>query len=118
MKRNGSPIKLFVFILLSVLLITFSFYAYQICYTPNILVGKEDRYLYIPQEATFETVQKTLHEGGYVQDLMSFSFLSRLLDYDKLVKPGRFFAAGQHEQPAGDPVSSGGCTGAGTHYLQ
>lgn len=90
MKRNGSPIKLFVFILLSVLLITFSFYAYQICYTPNILVGKEDRYLYIPQEATFETVQKTLHEGGYVQDLMSFSFLSRLMDYDKLVKPGRF----------------------------
>lgn len=83
-------IRLFVFLLLSVLLITFTFYVYQICYTPNILVGKEDRYLYIPNDATFETVQKILHEGEYVQDLMSFSFLSRLLDYDDRVKPGRY----------------------------
>ncbi|MBX2944773.1 MAG: endolytic transglycosylase MltG [Cyclobacteriaceae bacterium] len=90
MKYAKSPIRLFVFIIVSVLLISFTFYAYQICYTPNILVGKEDRYIYIPADATFETVQKILHEGEYVQDLMSFSFLSRLMDYDKLVKPGRF----------------------------
>ena len=90
MKYAKSPIKLFVFILFSVLLISFTFYTYQICYTPNILVGKEDRYIYIPQDATFETVQRILHEGEYVQDLISFSFLSRLMDYDKLVKPGRF----------------------------
>ncbi|MBX2964664.1 MAG: endolytic transglycosylase MltG [Cyclobacteriaceae bacterium] len=90
MKRNGSPIKLYAFILVSVLLITFTFYAYQICYTPNILVGKEDHYLYIPPDATFATVQKSMHENGYVQDLISFSFLSRLMDYDKRVRPGRY----------------------------
>lgn len=90
MKYAKSPIKLFLFILFSVLLITFTFYTYQICYTPNILVDKDDRYIYIPNEATFETVQKILHEGEYVQDLMSFSFLSRLMDYDKVVKPGRY----------------------------
>ncbi|MBX2960961.1 MAG: endolytic transglycosylase MltG [Cyclobacteriaceae bacterium] len=90
MKYAKSPIKLFAFILVSVLLISFTFYTYQICYTPNILVGKEDRYIFIPQDATFETVQKILYEGEYVQDLMSFSFLARLMDYDKLVKPGRF----------------------------
>ncbi|MBL7842860.1 MAG: endolytic transglycosylase MltG [Cyclobacteriaceae bacterium] len=94
MKYAKTPIKLFAFILVSVLLISFTFYAYQICYTPNILVGKEDRYIYIPQDATFETVQKILHEGEYVQDLISFSFLSRLMDYDKLVKPGRFVLRG------------------------
>lgn len=82
--------RLVVFLVLSILLITFTFYAYQICYTPNILVGKEDRYIFIPHNATFETVQKILHEGEYVQDLMSFSFLSRLMDYDKRVKPGRY----------------------------
>lgn len=94
MKYAKTPIKLFAFILVSVLLISFTFYTYQICYTPNILVGKEDRYIYIPQDANFETVQRILHEGEYVQDLISFSFLSRLMDYDKLVKPGRFVLRG------------------------
>jgi UPF0755 protein len=82
--------KLFVFLLLSILLITFTFYTYQIVYTPNILVGKEDQLLIIPNGANFEDVQRLLHEGGYVQDLMSFSFLARLMDYDKKVKTGRY----------------------------
>lgn len=90
MKYAKSPVRLFVFILASVLLITFSFYAYQITYTPNILVGKDDRYIIIPADADFGTVQKILHEGEYVQDLISFSFLARLMDYDKAVKPGRY----------------------------
>lgn len=72
------------------LLISFGFYTYQIVYTPNILVGKEDRLLIIPNEATFSDVQRQLHEGDFVQDLMSFAFLSRLMDYDKKVKSGRF----------------------------
>jgi UPF0755 protein len=82
--------RLVLFLLASILLISFSFYAYQICYTPNILVGKEDRTILIPEGATFSTLQGLLHEGGYVQDLMSFSFLSRLMNYDGAVKPGRF----------------------------
>lgn len=82
--------KLFLFLLVSILLITFSFYTYQICYTPNILVGKDSKVLIIPDTADFTTVQKKLHEGGYVQDLMSFSFLARLMDYDEHVKPGRY----------------------------
>ncbi|MFZ2906259.1 MAG: endolytic transglycosylase MltG [Cyclobacteriaceae bacterium] len=82
--------KLIVFLLVSILLISFTFYGYQICYVPNILVGKEDRVLIIPNDATFETVQKALHEGEYVQDLISFSFLAKLMDYDENVKPGRY----------------------------
>lgn len=84
------PKKLIFFLLFSMLLISFGFYSYQIVYTPNILVGKEDRLLIIPNDATFKTVQKQLHEGDYVQDLMSFAFLARLMDYDKKVKSGRF----------------------------
>ncbi len=82
--------KLIFFLLFSMLLISFGFYAYQIVYTPNFLVGKEDRMIIIPNDADFKTVQKILHEGDYVQDLMSFAFLSRMMDYDKKVKPGRF----------------------------
>jgi UPF0755 protein len=84
------PKKLIFFLLFSMLLISFGFYSYQIVFTPNILVGKEDRIIAIPRDADFKTVQKLLHEGNYVQDLMSFAFLSRMMGYDKKVKPGRF----------------------------
>ena len=82
--------KLIVFLLASILLISFSFYAYQICYVPNVLVGKDNRVIIIPNDASFETVQGILHEGQYVQDLISFSFLAKLMDYDEAVKPGRY----------------------------
>jgi UPF0755 protein len=82
--------KLIVFLVLSVLLISFSYYGYQICYTPNILVGKEDQVIVIPDSANFEKVQQILHEGNYVQDLISFSFLAKLMDYDEGVKSGRY----------------------------
>lgn len=82
--------RLIFFLLFAVLGISFVFYGWQIVYTPNILVDKEDRVIIIPDSATFKTVQAQLHEGRYVEDLMSFSFLSRLMDYDKSVKPGRY----------------------------
>ena len=82
--------KLVVFLVLSILGISFSFYAYQVVYTPNILVGKESRELIIPRGATFKSVQQQLHEGRYVSDLISFSFLARLMKYDRAVKPGRY----------------------------
>lgn len=85
-----SPKKLIIFLLFSVLLISFVFYGYQISYTPNVLVGKQARPLVIPRGATFKDVQKILHEGDYTQDLISFSFLAKLMDYDEQVKPGRY----------------------------
>jgi UPF0755 protein len=82
--------RLVLFLVISILGISFTFYAYQIVYTPNVLVQKEDRVIIIPKDATFKTVQKQLHEGRYVEDLMSFAFLARLMNYDKSIKPGRY----------------------------
>jgi UPF0755 protein len=82
--------KLILFLLGSILLITFTFYTYQICYTPNVLVGAEDRVLIIQNDATFKTVQDQLYEGNYVRDMISFSFLAKLMDYNELIKPGRY----------------------------
>ncbi len=82
--------KLIFFLLFSVLLISFGYYSYQIVYTPNVLVGKDPKPLIIPRGATFKDVQDLLHKGDYTQDLISFSFVSKLMDYDKQVKPGRY----------------------------
>lgn len=82
--------KLIFFLLLSILLISFTYYGFQICYTPNVLVEKQDREIIIPKGATFKDVQRIFHEGDITQDLISFSFLSKLMDYDEQVKAGRY----------------------------
>lgn len=82
--------RLILFLLFSILGISFSFYAYQIIYTPNILVDKEDRAIIVKEDYSFKDIQKELHEGNFVQDLVSFSFLARLTGYDNQIKPGRY----------------------------
>ena len=74
----------------SVLLSTSTFYAYQLFNAPNILVAKEDRYLIVPNNATFKSIQNLLYDSGYVNDLVAFSFLAKLYEYDLQVKPGRY----------------------------
>lgn len=83
-------IRLIAFLLFSVLGISFTYYAFQVVYTPNVLVEKDNRILVIKEGATFKDVQDELHEGAFVQDLISFSFLAKLMDYDDNVKPGRY----------------------------
>lgn len=82
--------KLIIFLVGSTLLITFTFYAYQIFFTPNILVDRDDQLFVIKSGATFRQVQEDLGRGRFVNDMVSFSFLARLYDYDKAIKPGRY----------------------------
>ena len=77
-------------IVVSILLSTFALYFYQVFTTPNVQIDKEDSYILIPRGATFKTVQDSLKKGDYVKDLVAFSFLAKLLDYDENVKPGRY----------------------------
>ena len=83
-------IKLAVYLVSSVLLITFVFYGYQIVYTPNILVDRDDQKFIVRNDYTFRQVQDDLAKGKFVNDFVSFSFLARMMDYDKEVKPGRY----------------------------
>ena len=82
--------RLIFFLVISVLGISFSFYAYQMVYTPNILVDQDDRLLLVKEGNTFKDVQDELHDGEFVQDLISFSFLAKLMNYDEQIKPGRY----------------------------
>ena len=85
--------KLAFYLIGSMLLITFVFYSYQICYTPNILIEEEDHAFVIRPGATFATVQVQLYDNHFVNDMVSFSFLARLYGYDKAIKPGRYILA-------------------------
>lgn len=88
--KEVSKKGLIVFLVGSSLLITFTFYTYQIFNTPNVLVDREDRLFVVKPGATYRDVQNDLGRGGFVTDMVSFSFLARLYDYDKSIKPGRY----------------------------
>jgi UPF0755 protein len=86
--------RLAFFLIASTLVITFTFYTWQILYTPNILVDGEPRTILITKGTTFRKLQEELGkerpEGRYVNDMVSFSFLARLMDYDKNIRPGLY----------------------------
>ncbi len=82
--------KLVAFLVGSMLLITFSFYFYQIVYTPNILVDRDDRLFVIKTGTTYRGVLEDLGKQGFVNDMVSFSFLARLQNFDRTIQPGRF----------------------------
>lgn len=77
-------------VVFAVMVISFSFYAYQMTMTPNVLADKSERILLIPSGASFKDVQQLMQDEGYVNDILSFSVLSKLMKYDQYVKPGRY----------------------------
>jgi len=84
--------KIFAIILVvgTVLLTTFSFYGYQIMKSPNILVEQGDRIFIIHEGDTYAQVRDTMYTYHFINDIVSFSFMSKLMNYDVAVKPGRY----------------------------
>ncbi|MEM1406746.1 MAG: endolytic transglycosylase MltG [Bacteroidota bacterium] len=87
---GNRKVLLVVLLVFTMLLSSFAFYGYQIVYSANILVDKEDAVLLIEPGETFKSLQDKLYNNDYIQDLVSFSFLARIMDYDTSIKPGRY----------------------------
>jgi UPF0755 protein len=93
MKKRSLQFKAGVILTVSILTITFTFYAYQLFFTPNFMVkdgSAKEAYLYIPTGADFKTVVDSLEKNKIVHDNLSFSFVSKLLKYQENVKAGRY----------------------------
>lgn len=84
--------KIFVaaLVISTILLSSFTFYFYQVIFTPNFLVDQENRYVLIPTGSDFSDVQRIVYDERIVNDPISFGMLSKFMDYDELVKPGRY----------------------------
>lgn len=87
---NRNKVLIIGLVVFSVLLVSFSFYAYQMLMTPNVLIDQRERIVLIPTGSDFKDVQDILIEGEYVNDILSFSVLSKFMKYDQYVKPGRY----------------------------
>ncbi|MBC8111012.1 MAG: endolytic transglycosylase MltG [Verrucomicrobia bacterium] len=87
---QNKPLLSGILITVSMLFATFSFYAYQIFFTPNVQVEKNELYLLIPTGATYQTVVDSLKKNKVVDDVLSFSFLAKVMGYQQKVLPGRY----------------------------
>ncbi|GAB4240713.1 MAG: endolytic transglycosylase MltG [Ekhidna sp.] len=75
------------------MLSSFAFYAYQIIYTPNVLVEDDPRLFAVPHGMTFKQLQDKLSKERVVNDMVSFSFLAKIKDLDTSLKPGMYTIA-------------------------
>lgn len=75
----------------SVLAISFTFYFYQVFYSPNTLLESEQHYvLKIPSNATYQQVSSELYENVVINDAVSFGFVAKVLGYQEAVKSGLY----------------------------
>ncbi len=91
MKKKTSKAKYFIAIA-GLLFVCFSYYPYQIFYTPNVLLEEDqkDFILYIPTGANFNTVKDSLEKNKVLHNVLSFAFVSKFMGYQEKVKPGKY----------------------------
>lgn len=83
-------LKVALFIGLSLFIIMFTFYFYQVFYNPNLAIRQDKGIIYIPENASIVQVVDTLNRYSYLEDVVSFMLVSKLLGYHENVKPGRY----------------------------
>ncbi|MBJ6116843.1 endolytic transglycosylase MltG [Pontibacter sp. BT310] len=89
-KKEKSKVIPALSVLFVLLFVSFSYYAYQIVYTTNVDTKDQDTYVYIPTGATYEQAMDSVEASGVIIDPLSLRFMAKLMDYDELVKPGRY----------------------------
>ena len=59
-------------------------------FIPNFLINSSEKKIYINDTMNFKDLQGILLENGYVNDLLSFSFLAKIMKYNESIKPGAY----------------------------
>jgi UPF0755 protein len=80
----------YVLVVLIFLFVSFSYYFYQIFYTPNVDTKGQPTFLYIKTGADYAEAMDSLEAKNVVIDRLSLRFIAKLMDYPDLVKPGRY----------------------------
>ena len=87
MSKKKILIPLIVF---STLLSTTSVYTYQMLFSPNFLINHPDKMIIIDDDTDFKELTNQLIEDTLLNDVISFSFLSKLMKYSENIKVGAY----------------------------
>ncbi|TAE66621.1 MAG: endolytic transglycosylase MltG [Bacteroidetes bacterium] len=66
------------------------FYVYQLFYTANFQIGREDKVIFIKEKVTFPELLEILKKEQMLHDVVSFAFVSKILNYQQHIKAGRY----------------------------
>ena len=77
-------------IIFSTILTTGSVYTYQMLYSPNFLINAEDKFIIIEENTDFNELIKKLEDDTLINDILSFSFLSKIMEYQENIKIGAY----------------------------
>ncbi len=77
-------------IIFSTILTTCSVYTYQMLYSPNFLINSEDKFIIIEEGTDFNSLIKKLEDDTLINDILSFSFLSKIMEYQENIKIGAY----------------------------
>ncbi len=77
-------------IIFSTILTTCSVYTYQMLYSPNFLINSEDKFIIIEEGTDFNMLIKKLEDDTLINDILSFSFLSKIMEYQENIKIGAY----------------------------
>ncbi len=77
-------------IVFSTILTTSSVYIYQMLYSPNFLINSEDKFIIIEDNTDFNDLVKKLEDDTLINDILSFSFLSKMMEYQENIKIGAY----------------------------
>ena len=77
-------------IIFSTILTTVSVYTYQMLYSPNFLINAEDKFIIIEENTDFNQLIKKLEDDTLINDILSFSFLSKIMEYQENIKIGAY----------------------------
>ena len=77
-------------IVFSTLLSTISVYLYQMFYSPNFLINQKDKFLIIEDTMNFNDVRNKLIQDTILNDVLSFSVLSKAMKYNQNIKSGAY----------------------------
>jgi len=91
--RKKSKWRKVLFTFLSILIfigIVVGYLLYQVIFSPNVWVQKQETAVYIPSEANYQTVLDTLYNKGIIIHRNNFEWLAKHKQYPELVKPGRY----------------------------
>ena len=77
-------------IIFSTILTTVSVYTYQMLYSPNFLINSEDKFIIIDDNTDFNELIKKLEDDTLINDILSFRFLSKIMEYQENIKIGAY----------------------------
>lgn len=76
--------------IIGLLLITFSYYFYQVFFTANVETKGHPTYVVVRRGQSAKSVLDSIDATGVIVDKLSLHFVARLMKYDQLVRPGRY----------------------------